>query len=64
MKDKTINCQDCKSEFAFTKGEQEFYISKGLKDPVRCLVCRATERAAEKDQFRGVNKRIFQKGQK
>jgi len=53
MKDKTIICQDCQTEFAFTAGEQEFYKSKGLKDPLRCLICRASFKAAEKDRFMG-----------
>ena len=52
-KDKIIVCQDCGQEFAFTVGEQEFYESKGLVDPVRCMMCRAKFQAAEKDQFRG-----------
>ena len=52
-KDKIIKCQDCQSEFAFTGGEQEFFKKQGLKEPVRCMVCRATHKAAQKDQFRG-----------
>ena len=49
-KDKIIKCQDCQSEFAFTGGEQEFFEKQGLKEPVRCMICRATHKAAEKDQ--------------
>lgn len=53
MKDKVIKCSDCSQDFAFTAGEQEFYSEKGLKDPVRCPICRATHKAASADKFRG-----------
>ena len=36
-----INCVDCGRSFAFSKGEQEFFKSKGFKNPVRCSECRA-----------------------
>jgi len=51
--DKIIVCQDCQSEFAWTMGEQEFFKKQGLTEPVRCMVCRATFKAAQQDQFRG-----------
>ena len=51
--DKIIVCQDCKDEFAFTVGEQEFYKNKELSEPIRCPICRATFKAAQKDRFRG-----------
>lgn len=39
--DKTIVCRDCKNEFIFTAGEQEFYLQKGLdNEPKRCKECR------------------------
>lgn len=53
MKDKIIKCVDCQSEFAWTIGEQEFYLKKSLKPPIRCPICRATYKAAKKDKFRG-----------
>ena len=53
MKDKIIVCQNCEDEFAFTGGEQEFYKNKGLSEPIRCPICRATFKAAQQDQFRG-----------
>lgn len=39
-KDKKIICKDCKNEFIFTAGEQDFYESKGFSEPVRCQECR------------------------
>lgn len=39
--DKTLNCQDCGSEFTFTAGEQDFYNQKGFtNEPKRCPSCR------------------------
>ena len=39
--DKTLVCRDCKANFTFTAGEQEFYANKGLQnEPVRCSSCR------------------------
>ena len=41
MEDKKITCKDCRKEFIFTVGEQEFYKEKGFEnDPVRCPECR------------------------
>ena len=37
----TITCIDCKRAFSFSKGEQEFFRSKGFSNPVRCPGCRA-----------------------
>jgi CxxC-x17-CxxC domain-containing protein len=42
MQDKVIVCRDCKSEFTFTVGEQEFYAERDFSDPVRCKDCRKT----------------------
>lgn len=61
-KDKIIICQDCQSEFAWTVGEQEFYEEKGLEEPVRCPVCRATFRAAQRDKFKGKVRESGKKG--
>ncbi|MGI6729777.1 MAG: zinc-ribbon domain-containing protein [Bacilli bacterium] len=38
--DKKIVCKDCGQEFVFTKGEQEFYLSRQFSEPVRCKACR------------------------
>ncbi|MDW7651102.1 MAG: zinc-ribbon domain containing protein [Bacillota bacterium] len=43
--DKTLECRDCKQEFVFTAGEQEFYAEKGFEnEPARCPVCRSSRR--------------------
>ena len=47
--DKTLICKDCKQEFVFTAGEQEFYAEKGfVNEPQRCKACRAARKAASK----------------
>ena len=39
--DKTLICRDCKKEFVFSTGEQEFYAEKGfMSEPTRCKECR------------------------
>jgi len=40
MQDKVIVCKECKSEFTFTAGEQEFFAERDFSDPVRCKNCR------------------------
>lgn len=47
--EKTITCKDCKKEFVFTSGEQEFFASLGHQDPVRCKDCRASRRKDRPD---------------
>ncbi|HEY8344510.1 MAG TPA: zinc-ribbon domain containing protein [Bacillota bacterium] len=43
--DKTLVCKDCKQEFTFTAGEQEFYAEKGFEnEPSRCPSCRAARK--------------------
>ena len=38
--DETLTCRDCKEDFKFTVGEQEFYEKKGLANkPTRCKAC-------------------------
>lgn len=57
MKDKVLKCKNCNQEFAFTADEQQYFIKKGLEEPVNCPICRATFKAARQDKFRGkVNK--------
>ena len=51
--DKIISCIDCGQDFVWTMGEQGFYEEKGLKEPVRCPMCRAVFASAKKDRFRG-----------
>ena len=44
--DKILVCRDCKGNFTFTAGEQEFYANKGLQnEPVRCPSCRSTRKS-------------------
>ena len=44
--DKTLQCRECGTNFAFTAGEQEFYASRGLQnEPSRCPECRTARRS-------------------
>ena len=46
FEDKTLQCSDCGQEFTFTAGEQEFYLSRGLRnEPRRCPECRRAKKA-------------------
>jgi hypothetical protein len=38
-KDIILICKDCKINFPFTSGKQDFYITKGFKNPIRCSEC-------------------------
>jgi len=38
--DRTITCKDCRQPFNFSLGEQQFFESRQLHDPVRCKACR------------------------
>ena len=41
FQDRAVQCVDCKQEFIFTAGEQEFYERKGFREqPKRCKPCR------------------------
>ena len=40
MEDKTLVCDKCGKECAFTAGEQEFYQQKGFTEPKKCKECR------------------------
>jgi len=59
MKDRIIKCQDCEQEFPWTVGEQEFFKEKGLEEPTRCMICRATKKAAKEDGYRGAVKHVL-----
>lgn len=50
MEDKTITCVDCKEDFTFTGGEQEFYQKKGFSDPKRCKDCRERKKAQKENR--------------
>ena|SRR5579872_897818 len=44
--DETLNCVDCNAPFTFTRGEQEFFATKGFSNkPNRCPDCRASRKA-------------------
>ena len=50
ISDKTLSCVECRNDFTFTVGEQEFFASKGFtNEPSRCTQCRG----ARKSQQRG-----------
>jgi CxxC-x17-CxxC domain-containing protein len=51
FQDRPIECIDCKNEFIFTAGEQEFYERKGFKEvPKRCKPCREARKAKRMDR--------------
>jgi len=45
MPDKTINCRDCRQDFTFTEGEQDFYAQREFSEPKRCKPCRDERKA-------------------
>ena len=46
FQDKTLECSDCGSEFAFSVEDQEFFQSKGYtNEPKRCPECRQARKA-------------------
>ena len=50
FEDKSILCSDCKTNFTFTAGEQEFFQSKGFtNEPKRCPPCRRANKAQRSD---------------
>ncbi len=40
MKEKKIICKQCKKEFNFTIGEQQWYAEHSLNEPKYCKDCR------------------------
>ncbi len=50
FQDRPLTCIDCKQEFIFTAGEQEFYERKGFREiPKRCKPCREARKARRVD---------------
>jgi CxxC-x17-CxxC domain-containing protein len=45
FRDRTVRCEDCRSTFVFTAGEQAFYEERGFSEPKRCPSCRAARKA-------------------
>jgi len=43
--DRVLTCTQCRAEFVFSGGEQEFFADKGFKsDPRRCKQCKAKQK--------------------
>ena len=40
-----LTCKDCNCEYVWEKGEQMFYNSKKLAQPLRCPACRKLRKA-------------------
>lgn len=52
MEDIKLVCADCKKEFVWTAGEQEYYKAHGLEhQPKRCPECRKAKKARIRDNF-------------
>jgi hypothetical protein len=50
FQDKSIQCSDCRTNFTFSAGEQEFFQTKGLtNEPKRCPACRRANKARRSD---------------
>ena len=52
MEDKTIECADCKRDFVWTVGEQEFYAERDFTPPKRCKPCRDARKAQREEDRR------------
>ena len=46
LKNKHLPCLDCGVPFVFTRGEQRYFLSKGLSEPKRCPKCRLKRKAS------------------
>ncbi len=49
FQDRTIKCATCGREFLFTAKEQDFFVTKGFKEPRHCRECRQ-QRKQEREQ--------------
>ena len=50
LSDKTLTCVECRNEYTFTVGEQEFFASRGFSnEPKRCTQCRAARKSQQRD---------------
>ena len=50
FQDRVLHCIDCRQDFTFTAGEQEFYERKGFKEiPKRCKPCREQRKTRRAD---------------
>ena len=54
MNDQTLTCRDCGQAFTFSRGEQEFFASRGFTSaPSRCPDCRAARKAGRTGEYAG-----------
>ena len=51
--DRDLTCVQCGQPFAFTGGEQDYYVQNHLQDPKRCKPCRGARRAGGPSQSQG-----------
>lgn len=59
FQDRILICVDCKEEFAFTIGAQEYFAERGFTDePKRCRTCFADYKQKESKQRMNLGKRI------
>ncbi len=59
FQDRVLTCVDCKQEFTWSAGEQEYFREKGFTDkPKRCQSCRQAKRQryGDADMNRGGKK--------
>lgn len=50
FQDRVLQCVECRQDFTFTAGEQEFYERKGFKEiPKRCKPCREARKTRRAD---------------
>jgi len=44
LKDLTVTCRDCNTDFLLPAKEQEYFLKKKWSQPKRCKVCRKVNR--------------------
>ncbi len=61
FEDKTLVCKDCKQDFSFTSGEQEFYSERGFEnEPARCRECRDVKKREREVMAGGTQRELFE----
>lgn len=50
---RNIKCQNCGSQFVFSKEEEGLYRQRNLEDPKYCPICRGIMKAKGQDDARG-----------
>lgn len=51
MTDLNVKCIDCGSDFTITDGDQEFFKSKDLHLPKRCVPCRRKRKESRENDI-------------